>query len=408
MISPGLTALKLAATDGPHAGRVVLIDGGVQITQGGAAIRVIKEVAKKWALVEGRTKVARWLIDEGLERFGKALEFPFSPSEAIDAIICGSILLYSYRLDQMSGGPVQQGWRVVGGHDIWHRQADRTDRLYQWQAEVHLRFDFVINRLEPGSISMLSCKNLPEAGNVANQPIEWKTDPALAFHGTLRAVDPDRSGAGPSVRGLTDKFGVSMALFTAVDEKAPPERRKQVRTAQGRLLASARGLVPGYEMLELVVRDLRARAGAALPLEAAQMITVNYFEWPRDFRNSEYPEFTVLKCNEPSGEWSLRLEGHPPYEDYIETGTFTLDERTLKGSYRGRAEVRTKDVYCWFTILNDVSFDEGPPLGLHFENYRLIPDNPALCGNPLGNPMLSLGGYFLPLEEGEFCISEGE
>jgi hypothetical protein len=394
-------ALSPAATDTGAGAYSRPGDRGVQRAQGhvgaalGATVGLVK-TTNKWLSAELKLELLSWVNDELLERYGKGVEFPFSPSEGIDAIICGSVLLYSYRLDRLSGGPLRGRWRVVGAQDIWHRQSDRPDRPYQWEAEVRLLFDFVPSRVGKGVLRFMSCKALPEAGPVPNHPMEWRPDGALARH-VLETQ---------GITSLTDRDGVSVALFTAVDEKVPPERRKKVRTSQGLLTASARRLVPGYELLELAVRGVRSGAGVPLPIEAAQSITVNHFEPPRDFRidfNDGIIEITGRKCDQPGGEWSYQEESRNSNGDWHKGATtFTLDETALKGSFHMRALTITgRGLHCPATVTADVAFEDDPDPRLRFTNVQWVLDDPRICGPGV----LAPNGYALRLEEGEFCAA---
>jgi hypothetical protein len=331
--SPADETAPLYATAPDREPRIVL----AQLGGGGKLGKVLAKITAK-----GVGKAGLFMIlEESFEKIGRIVEYPLGVGDSLDAMICASILLYSYKLAIVPPGPDPA--------EIWRRQPERPTLPYKAKLTAQLVFDFVPSEAAPAGLVLkwAGCRKdqLPKPGPIAGHPIWWRMGDELVAHGNLLpgerptasgrpttlevpTVDeklvpyvgtgePDRAAVGGGA-DRTDQSGLSHAVFTAIDEKVPPERRdpERKRTTTGQVSVRANNLLPGLARLELVVRGIRGDLAFA-----KTTLTVNWFveagdykaDWVSFDKSSGWRRtFHTLKCDGPAEDWVFQMNLQGP------------------------------------------------------------------------------------------------
>jgi len=182
---------------------------------------------------------------------------PFTRSEAIKAIICASVILYSHEMTLES--------EHVSVNRRWPENPPGSNP-YQTQLTTHLMFDFVPYNEASKFIIEYACGGpIPDPGPISGKPLEWFIEDDLPNHGNL-----------DTKKNTTANDGNAHNMYTTLDEEVPRILRKGMpKPAGGRVIVKASQILPDkWSFLELMVRDVH-HVG-----QGAFYLVVQHYEFP--------------------------------------------------------------------------------------------------------------------------------
>ncbi len=192
-------------------------------------------------------------------QIGNLIQFPLGAGPSAQAVLCSSILIYSYEFT-IQATPVS----------IAQRTEDRSVP-YQSTIKAILKFNFPqdVNSF-PKQVALFAAGcNLPANGTQAGKEVDWTLTDELPGHGSLTDHDV-----------VTWPDGHVQAVYTAMDEAVPKAlRANQIKKdATGLVEVRARNLVPGnWSKLEVVARAAAANPGG----QGETRLFVSYYKMPQ-------------------------------------------------------------------------------------------------------------------------------
>jgi len=188
---------------------------------------------------------------------GNLIDFPLGYTQTPGAVICASVVLYSYTMSL-----------DVDPDLIARRRPDEPGTPYKSTASAHLEFNFNrdLDSLPKQIAFFMGGCDLPPNGP-ASKPIKWRLDGDLPDHGAL--VQQDAS---------TDTSGNATALYQAADELVPKQLRafQYQNTATGNVWVEATDLMPKWKNFEAIVRPIATGNAGKIN----RILQVNYYNPP--------------------------------------------------------------------------------------------------------------------------------
>jgi hypothetical protein len=187
---------------------------------------------------------------------GDQIGFPLGPKATYQAVVCASILLYSYDV-QVNADP----------NRIW-RRSQSSSNPYQSQLTATVNFNF---RQDVDSLPKLigtwaaGCA-FPQNGPQDNVTVAWDITDELPQYGLLSQQDTLTRG------------GQAQATFEAFDETVPPvfQAMSSPKAAIGFVTVKVQNVVPKWPKLEAILR-----AGNPDAASGQTLLTVFYYKWPQ-------------------------------------------------------------------------------------------------------------------------------
>jgi len=196
-------------------------------------------------------------IGAALGYLGEQIGFPIGASASYQAVVCASILLYSYNV-QATAEP----------NAVW-QQSNPPAGPYQSQITATVDFSFQQNVDSlPSQIALWAAGcDFPQNGPQNNMSIEWELTDELPQHGSLVQSDL-----------VTWNGGQARATYQAIQEPVPPvfQAMTSPSAAIGWVSLRVQNVVPQWPALEAIIRlgNPNIAAGWA-------SMTVFYYKWPQ-------------------------------------------------------------------------------------------------------------------------------
>jgi len=188
---------------------------------------------------------------------GNQIGFPLGGMPSYQAVVCTSIILYSYDV-QVTPDP----------QEVWQK-SDPPNNPYQSQITAAVNWNFRQNTDSlPSQIALwIAGCDFPQNGAQNNVPIEWEITDELPQHGSLTQSDT-----------VTWNGGQAKATYTAIDEPVPPvfQAMTSPKAAIGYVKLRVLNVLPKWPALETILRPLNPNAAAG---DAS--MTVFYYKWPQ-------------------------------------------------------------------------------------------------------------------------------
>jgi len=201
-----------------------------------------------WAPGLARGAATAWL--------GEQIGFPLGYKASPQAVVCASIVLYSYDV------------QVTPDPDHIYQKSDPPNNPYQSQITATVNFNFRqdIDSL-PKQIALWAAGcDFPQPGAQNNVQVEWEITDELPQHGMLTQLDT-----------LT-RDGQAQATYEAFDEPVPPvfQAMTSPKAAIGYVSLRVMNVLPKWSKLVAIVRLGNPNLAAG-----KTSLTVYYYKWPQ-------------------------------------------------------------------------------------------------------------------------------
>jgi hypothetical protein len=196
-------------------------------------------------------------IGAALGYLGQEIGFPIGAVSSYQAVVCGSILLYSYNV-QVTAQP----------NEVW-QQSSPPAGPYQSQITATVSFSFQqdLDSLPSQIAAWAGGCDFPQNGPQNNLSVEWELTDELPQHGSLVQSDT-----------VTWLGGQARATYQTIQEPVPPvfQAMSASQLTSGLVYLRVLNVVPQWPKFEAVARLANPNAAAGDTL-----LLVHYYKWPQ-------------------------------------------------------------------------------------------------------------------------------
>lgn len=238
------------------------------------------------------------------------IDFPLGEEESAKAVLCTSILIYSYKVT------------MTAEHKHLTRKAPGATLPHETRVEGKVEFDFEKDDTSAEkdiALALAGCETFPPKGPQAGTEIVWSLRHQLPEHGHFTEKDL-----------VTWQNGTARATYTTFYETVPRDLRGNTpaKDATGLVEMKIKNMLPTqWANFEVVVRETATEAGG----KGEVRLSVRHYEMPQlifSLKSQMYmtlPDMTYECLLQASFPLQLHEEGQPPNQKRYFSGQAVED-----------------------------------------------------------------------------------